>query len=168
MFDRGFFSFLNRYKYIASFILIALTALAAWPTTAPQSPMWEVWVVDQLDHPLENMTVDLGVICWFICSSEVLQTDENGYVVFKPRTLRVLIFRSRALVPIPYFIPVSVHRRGWLGERLEGIAINDGRVSTWRGAPASMTSKIVAKQAMRSSVSIEIPFHTRARGPTSN
>jgi hypothetical protein len=146
----GLLSFLNRYRYIAIFILIALTVLAGLPATAPHSPTWEVWVVDQSDHPLENMTVDLR--CQFAgsyASSEVLQTDERGYVVFKPRTLRVPeILRIAAIVPIPYFNS-KFGPQAWVwarGNGLEGVAMNDGHVIAWRGAPPTMASKIVAKQ----------------------
>jgi len=77
-----------------------------------------------------------------------LQTDENGYVVFKPRTLRVpQILRTAAIVPIPYFHS-SFGPQAWVwarGNGLEGIAMNDGHVTAWRGGPARMASKIVAK-----------------------
>ena len=149
MSKRGLFSFLNRYKYIAFFTLVGLTALAARPATAPQSPTWEVWVVDQLDHPLEGMTVDLR--CQFAgsyASSEILQTDEKGYVAFKPRTLRVpQILRLAATVPLPYFHS-KFGPQAWVwarGNGLEGIAMNDGHITAWRGAPPAMVSRIVAK-----------------------
>jgi hypothetical protein len=148
--NRGLLSFLNRYRYVAIFILIVLTVLAGLPATTPQSPMWEVWVVDQSDHPLENMTVDLR--CQFAgsyASSEVLLTDEHGYVVFKPRTLRVpQILRIAALVSIPNFHS-KFGPQAWVwarGNGLEGIAMNDGHATTWRGAPPTMASKIVVKQ----------------------
>jgi hypothetical protein len=150
MFNRGSFSFLNRYKYIAMFMLIAVTTFAAWPTTVPQSPTWQVRVVDELGHPLQDMTVELR--CQFAgsyASSEVLQTDENGYVLFKPSTLRVpQILRIAAMLPIPYFHS-SFGPQAWVwarGKGLEGVAMNNGSTTAWRGAPENMTSRIVAKQ----------------------
>jgi hypothetical protein len=138
----------NRYKYIA-ILIIVLTALAAGPSKAPQSPMWEVWVVDQSGRPRVNMTVDLR--CQFAgsyASSEVLETDEKGYVAFKPRTVRVpQILRLAAIVPVPYFHS-KFGPQVWVwarGNGLEGIAMNDGHITVWRGAPPTMVSTIVAK-----------------------
>ena len=34
-----------------------MAAFLAWPTTTPESPEWEVWVVDQAGQPIEGMTV---------------------------------------------------------------------------------------------------------------
>jgi hypothetical protein len=151
MSNRGLFTFLSLHKYTAMIIFIAfiaMTALGAWPTTVPQSPMWEVWVVDQFDHPLGNMIVDLS--CQFAGSyatGEVLRTDQNGYVAFKPSVVRVpQILRIAAAVPLPYFHS-TFGPQVWIwarGNGLEGIAMDDGHVAVWRGAPARQASKIVA------------------------
>src|ERR1700719_4459586 len=88
----GVLSFLERYRLIVVLLLAALIVLIGWPITTAQCPTWEVWVVDQSGQPLQGMTVRLTYQNHSAESeshSEDLQTDANGHVLFRPKSLTV-------------------------------------------------------------------------------
>src|SRR5450432_2023982 len=90
--SRGVLSFLKRYRLVAVLLLVALPVFMAWPTTTAQSPMWDVWVLDQSGQPLQGMTVRLTYQNYSAESgshSEDLQTDASGHVLFRPKSLKV-------------------------------------------------------------------------------
>jgi hypothetical protein len=150
---RGVLSFLERHRYIAVLSLAALGVFLAWPTTTIQCPMWEVWVVDQSGQPLQGMTVRLTYQNYSAESeshSEDLQTDAKGYVLFHPQSLRVP--RGQRALAIARSATAGVHAsfgpHAWVwtfGKGLEGVAVNDGHVTDWTGAPPRMASKVVAQ-----------------------
>jgi len=130
-----------------------MVVFLAWPTTTMQSPMWDVWVVDQSGRPLQGMTVRLSYQNYSAESeshSEDLQTDAKGYVLFYPQTLRAS--RIRRALAIAQSATEGVHASfgphagvSTFGKGLEGDAVNDGHVTDWTGEPPRMSSKVAAK-----------------------
>ncbi len=151
--DSGLYFLLKRHKYIAILFSVAVIAFLAWPTTTAQCPMWEVWVVNESGQPLEGMIVRLTYQNYSAESdshSEDLRTDTRGYVVFKPRSLSVprvqRIFATAKSAMAGVHASFGPHAWVWaFGDGLEGIAVSDGRVTDWHGAPPRMASRIVAK-----------------------
>jgi hypothetical protein len=121
--------------------------------STPETPRWEVWVVDQDGRPLQGMTVRL---LWHNYSAESTgdieehQTDENGYVVFPARRLAaslrdrlsVIIQSAGAGVHASFGPHASVYA---FGRGLEGYAVTGPYVTDWRGSPDAMQSRIIAK-----------------------
>ncbi len=150
---RGVLPLLKRHKYSTVLSLAALGVFLAWPVTTAQCPMWEVWVVDQSGQPLQGMTVRLTYQNYSAESeehSEDLQTDAKGYVFFQPQSLKVL--RVQRALAIARSAMAGVHAsfgpHAWVwtfGKGLEGVAVNDGHVTDWTGAPPRMVSRVVAK-----------------------
>jgi hypothetical protein len=146
---QGALSFPRRYKYLSLLLLAVLVVFLAWPTTTPQSPIWDVWVLDQSGQPLQGMTVRLSYQNYSAESEsheEDLQTDANGHVVFHPQSLRASrITRALAMArSATAGVHASFGPHAWVwafGKGLEGVA----EVTNWNGAPPRMASKIVAK-----------------------
>jgi len=147
-------AFSKRNGYIAALFSVALLVLLVWPVTTLQCPRWEVWVVDEGGQPLQDMTVRLTYQNYSAESEdhyEDRQTDANGYVLFQPRSLRVALAQRFAATARSAMAGVHAsfgpHAWVWVfGRGLEGVAVNDGHVTDWTGAPARMTSKIVVKR----------------------
>jgi hypothetical protein len=149
----NFLAILKRHKYVALFSAMALAAFFLWPTTTAQCPMWEVWVVDETGQPLEGMTVRLTFQNYSAESdshSVDVSTDARGYVVFKSQNLSVP--RIQRIVTTMQAAMAGVHAsfgpHAWVwtfGNGLEGVAVSDGHVTDWNGAPPRIASKIVAK-----------------------
>jgi hypothetical protein len=132
----------------------ALTLLAVNPIfSTPATPRWEVWVVDENAHPLQGMIVRLS---WENYSAETtehqedLRTDQNGYVVFRERTLRVKTrdwivgtMRSIGMFPHGSFGPHAYVFA--FGNGLEGDSISGKYLTDWTGTPGQMQSRIIAK-----------------------
>jgi hypothetical protein len=133
--------------------LVALIMFLAWPTTTAQSPFWEVRVVNEAGQPIEGMTVTLTYQNYSAepeGHSEQKQTDAGGYVVFSPRSLKAS--RWRRIVTTLQSATAGVHAsfgpHAWVmayGNGLDGIAVSNGYVTDWTGAPSRMASRIVAK-----------------------
>lgn len=143
----------NRKVLFLLILLIALVLVLAWPTTTVESPFWEVWVVNEAGQPLDGMTVTLTYQNYSAESeghSEQKQTDAGGYVVFSPRSLKAS--RWRRIVTTLQSAGAGVHAsfgpHAWVmahGNGLDGMAVSNGYVTDWTGAPARMASRIVAK-----------------------
>jgi hypothetical protein len=133
--------------------LVALTMFLAWPITTAQSPFWEVWVVNEAGQPIEGMTVTIHYENYSAepeGHSEQKQTDAGGYVVFSPRSLKAS--RWRRIVTTIQSAGAGVHAsfgpHAWVmtyGNGLEGMAVSNGYLTDWTGAPPRMVSRIVAK-----------------------
>jgi hypothetical protein len=83
-------------KVLIVIFMVAIVISLAWPTTSAQSPLWEVWVVNDAGQPLEAMTVTLHYQNYSAepeGHSEQKRTDVHGYAVFSPRTLRTSRWR---------------------------------------------------------------------------
>lgn len=127
--------------------------ILAWPTTTPESPLWEVWVVNEAGQPLEGMTVTLDYQNYSAESEghlERKQTDVNGYVVFSQRSLRVSRFQRIVTTLESAGAGVHAgfgpHATVWAdGSGFTGWAVSNGYVTDWTGTPPRMSSKIVAK-----------------------
>ena len=126
------------------FLIIALFALItflAWPTTLAQSPLWEVWVVNEAGQPEEGLTVTLTYQNYSAESeghSEQKQTNAGGYVVFSSRSLKAS--RLRRIVTTLQSARAGVHAssgpHAWVmayGNGLEGEAVSNGYVTDWAG-----------------------------------
>jgi hypothetical protein len=133
--------------------LLALIIFLAWPSTTAQSPLWEVWVVNEAGQPLQGITVTL--ICHNYSAeqeghSEQKQTDASGYAVFSPRSLKVTRFR-RLITTIEsagagVHASFGPHAHVWAnGNGLTGDAVSNGYVTDWTGSPPRMSSTIIAK-----------------------
>lgn len=120
--------------------------------STPETPRWEVWVVDRDGRPLRGMTVRL---LWHNYSAESTghteerQTDENGYVVFPARRLAASL-RDRVSVTIQS-AGAGVHASFGphasvfaFGGGLEGYSVTGPYVTDWRGKPDQMQSRIIA------------------------
>ena len=82
--------------------------------------------------------------------SEQKQTDALGHVAFPPRSLKAS--RLRRILTTIQSARAGVHAsfgpHAWVmayGNGLDGIAVTNGYVADWTGAPARMTSRVVAK-----------------------
>jgi len=117
------------------------------------TPRWEVWVVDEAGHPLQEMIVRLSWANYsveHIDHQEDLRTDENGHVVFPARTseasLNLLIvgmIESIRGFPHSSFGP---HANVFaFGNGLEGSAVDGKYITDWTGRPNQMQSRIIAK-----------------------
>jgi hypothetical protein len=136
---------------IVSFIVLVI--FLAWPTTSAQSPFWEVWVVNEANQPIEGMTVTLTYQNYSAESeehSEQKKTDALGYVAFSPRSLKVS--RLRRILTTVQSARAGVHAsfgpHAWVmayGNGLDGIAVSNGYVTDWKGAPGRLASRVVAK-----------------------
>ena len=134
-------------------VLIALVFILAWPTTTAESPLWEVWVVNEAGQPLEGMTVTLDYENYTAESEghlERRETDVNGYVVFPQRSLRASRFQRivTTLESATAGVHASFgpHATVWAdGSGLKGYAVSNGYVTDWTGTPSRMSSRIIAK-----------------------
>jgi hypothetical protein len=145
---------LRRRKILFPIIsLIALVIFLAWPTTSAESPFWEVWVVNEANQPMEGMTVTLTYQNYSAESeehSEQKQTDALGHVAFPPRSLKAS--RLRRILTTVQSAEAGVHASFGPhahvmahGKGLDGIAVNNGYVTDWKGIPSRMESRIIAK-----------------------
>jgi hypothetical protein len=133
-------------------VLITLVLILAWPTTSAESPLWEVWVVNETGQPLGGMIVTLSYQNYSAESEghlERKQTDANGYVMFSQRSLRASRLRRIVATLVSARDGVHAgfgpHAYVWAdGNGLTGYAISNGYVTDWRGAPTRMSSRIVA------------------------
>jgi hypothetical protein len=138
------------------FLLISLLAsitFLAWPSTTAQSPLWEVWVVNEAGQPLQGITVTLSYQNYSAESeghSEQKQTDTSGYAVFLPRSLKAP--RLRRLIATIESAGAGVHASfgphahvSADGNGLTGDAVSYGYVTDWTGSPPRMSSTIIAK-----------------------
>jgi hypothetical protein len=155
--DRVAFGAALRDRKISLLIIssVALIVYLVWPTNTPESPFWEVWVVNEAGQPIEAMTVTLtyeNYSAEYEGHSEHKYTDANGYVDFSPTSLRASRLRRIAatLRSAEAGTHASFGPHAWVmasGNGLDGIAVSDGYVTDWTGAPPRMASNIVAKPA---------------------
>ncbi len=132
-------------KLFLIIVAIALVSVLAWPTTTTQSPLWEVWVVDEAGQPLEGMTVTLTYQNYSAESeghSEQKRTGPDGYVIFPQRSLKAS--RLRRIVTTLQSAGAGVHAS--FGPhalvRANGNGLT-GYATDWTGAPARMSSTLV-------------------------
>ena len=133
--------------------LFALVIFLAWPSTTAQSPLWEVWVVNEAGQRLQGITVTLIYHNYSAESeghSEQKQTDASGYAVFSPRSLKAHRFR-RLIATIEsaeagVHASFGPHAHVWAnGNGLTGDAASNGYLTDWTGSPPRMSSTITAK-----------------------
>jgi hypothetical protein len=144
---------LKRKVFFITILLIAVALILAWPITTIQSPLWEVWVVNDAGQPLVGMTVTLSYQNYSAESEghlEQKQTDAAGHVVFSQRSLKASLLRriSTTVESAGAGVHSSFgpHAHVWAdGNGLTGYAVSNRYVTDWTGAPPRMSSTIVAK-----------------------
>ncbi len=142
-----------RKKLFLLISLIALVIFLVWPSTTAQSPLWEVWVVNEAGKPLQGITITLIYQNYSAESeghSEQKQTDASGYAVFLPRSLKAPRFR-RVIATIKsagagVHASFGPHAHVVVnGDGLTGDAVSNGYVTDWTGSPTRMSSTVIAK-----------------------
>ena len=128
--------------------------LLLWPSSYLASPRWDVEVVDRSGQPRKGATVRLVYQNYSVEAEShetTLQTDEHGQVSFEPQrrsaNLSKRVFYSASAARAG--VHASFGRHAYVlvfGDGFDGEAVDGNHyVVDWRGSPASMQSKIVAR-----------------------
>jgi len=129
----------------------ALLLLAIDPVISTlDSPKWEVWTVDEKGQPLPGMTVRLNWRNYSLETDDHTEdrlTDQNGYVIFPAKMLKVSL--RRRLMGLVWLIPLNIHDSSGphafvfaFGNGLEALG---GTADQWNGRPNHMQSRLIAK-----------------------
>jgi hypothetical protein len=84
-------------RYILPSFAAAFFLVAFWPVSSPSSPRWEVCVVDHAGKPVQGLNVLMtweGISEGGENTERNLLTDQNGYVVFDRRNVRMAAWNA--------------------------------------------------------------------------
>jgi hypothetical protein len=138
---------------ILGLVAAVLIVVGAWPVRYLASPRWEVWVVNDEDHPISKVNVRLVYQNYSAegQSHEVtFETDKNGRVLFPQHYESACVFQRvlYTLFSASAGVHASFGRHAYVyafGGGYEGSALEGKYLVDWRGSPDSMESRIVAK-----------------------
>jgi hypothetical protein len=142
-------------KRFAGLVVLIVLVVSGWPIGYLASPCWDVWVLNEDGTPITGASVSLLYMNYSAegeSHSEILKTDENGHVLFQPRYGKANIYQrifyslssAQAGVHASFGRHASVSAFGSAGGYI-GTSVNGQYVEDWRGHPASMQSKIIAR-----------------------
>ena len=133
----------------AAVLVIALF----WPIPYTAAPAWEVWVVDEVGRPIEDMKVRLSYKNY---STETTGhelnalTDSQGRVSFPTQKSTASI--ARYVVYSVWSATTGIHASFGrhanvftYGQGRDGSATTGDVIADWTGTPREMKSRIVAK-----------------------
>ena len=136
--------------YIAGVVLIALL----WPTRSLDAPSWDVYVVDESNHPVAKVLVRESYQNYSAelqGHEEDLYTDETGHVHFSPKWISVsFLMRLRAMASSANAgVHASFGPRSYVtafrGKEV-GDDVRDGYLYQWQGSPSQVVSHLILKR----------------------